>query len=458
MFKRIVTLVIGIALIALGLLFFMAPERHFAVQLLTQYWPLFLIGAGLVRFSGYLIDRHPPSPLGGMMITALGGILLAANLRGEHSIVGIFGNYWFWLLLAFICGRIIRQYTHRIEDGPRPSAFSPSAILLMILITGSGLAANYLARKTAPLPAINLGAANFVFGRQHSIEDDSPQTFALSPGSELVIDGAPGDIEIEATANPLSSARMINRIWALNEDEARKSVRNIHLQVSRNGNQIRVIAPSGLPGGIDTSIKVALPRNLEAAVVISDCGGSIKLNDLRGDYLIRKVEDLEANDLTGSLRVEGSRGDLELKRIHGPVNLSDPRGGSASLEDIEGPLAVVAEGDVAVRNFFKQIDIKTTNGSISLSTNEKIDSEIKAINERGRIQLFIPDESGFHLDALTSRGRVQVKGFSQFTADHRDKTSVYGYNLSKAAPNILLRARNGSITVQSSGQVIASDN
>jgi DUF4097 and DUF4098 domain-containing protein YvlB len=455
MFKRIVTLLFGIGLIALGILFFMAQERHFVVQILTQYWPFFLIIAGLVRVSGYLIDRHPSSPLGGMIITAIGGILLAANLRGEHSIVRIFGNYWFWLLLAFIIGRIVHQYTHRPDDGPRPTAFSPAAIILMILIAGSGLAANYLSRKMQLSPAINLGVANNLFGRQYSIEDDTPQIFALSSKTRLVIDGAPGDLEIAATQQQQASARIIKRIRALNEDEARKSVQNIHLQISHEGDQIRVIAPSGVPTDIATSIILALPEDIGIAVEVSNCGGSLKLNSLHGDYLIRKVEAVEASDLTGSIRVEGSRGDLELKRIRGAITLVDARSGSVSLEDIEGPVSIVAEGDVTVRDFLDQINIKTDNGTIKLSTNEKIGAGITAINDRGRIQIFIPDDSGFRLDAASNHGRVRVKGFNQFTLQRQERSNVFGYNLSSTAPNITLRATNG-ILVQSSGLVIAS--
>src|SRR5262245_62846953 len=57
-------------------------------------------------------------------------------------------KYWFWILLAFIAGRLLKQYTHRIEDGARPNAFSPVAIVVMILIVGVGLAANFATRRS----------------------------------------------------------------------------------------------------------------------------------------------------------------------------------------------------------------------------------------------------------------------------------------------------------------------
>ncbi len=147
MFKRLGTLLLGIGLIVIGVLFFVAPEQTLAVQWLMRLWPVTLILAGIVRISGYLIDRHPRSPAGGMMIAAIGGILLSANLLGHNSLILIVGKYWFWILLAFIAGRLLKQYTHRIEDGARPNAFSPVAIVVMILIVGVGMAASFAARN-----------------------------------------------------------------------------------------------------------------------------------------------------------------------------------------------------------------------------------------------------------------------------------------------------------------------
>jgi DUF4097 and DUF4098 domain-containing protein YvlB len=464
MFKRIVTLLLGIGLIGLGLLFFIEQERFFVIQLLTRYWPLFLIIAGLVRVSGYFIDRHPRSPLGGMMIMAVGGILLSANLRGEHSIVRIFGLYWFWLLLALIIGRILRQYTHRLEDGPRPVAFSPAAILLMIFIAGSGLAANYLAKKAQKLPAMHLGVAhigdlrNYVFGNQVELEDEPPQTFALAADARLIINGARGDVEIAAADQPQASVRIRKRIRALNEDEARSSAQNIRLQISQDGNnhRIGVNTSSSFKEDFSTSIILTLPQKIEAGVEVINCIGSVKLTGLHGDHTIRNGGKIEVSDHTGRIRIESSRGLVELKRVRGGISLIDAHGGGVTIEDLEGPATIDARGDVTVRNFHDLLDVRTENGTIRLSTTGMIGADIKAINENGRIQLSIPDDTGFRLDAASTHGRVRVRGFDQINLQHSGRSKVFGYNVTSTAPNVSLRASKGDIRVQSSGPVIAS--
>jgi DUF4097 and DUF4098 domain-containing protein YvlB/uncharacterized membrane protein HdeD (DUF308 family) len=467
MFKRIVTLLLGIGLISLGLLFFIEPERLFVIHILTRYWPLFLIIAGLIRVSGYFIDRHPRSPLGGVMIVAVGGILLSANLRGEHSVIRIFGLYWFWLLVALITGRILHQYTHRLADGPRPVAFSPAAILLMMFIAGSGLAANYLAKKTQKLPAMDLGLAhigdlrNYVIGNQVEFEDEPPQTFALAPDSRLIIDGAKGDVEISAADQPQASVRIIKKIRALSEDEARSSAQNIRLQFSQDGNNYRigVSASSGFKQDFSTSIVLTLPRNIESGVEVIDCAGSAKLTGLHGDHIIRNGEKIEVSDHTGRIRIESPRGLVELKRVRGGINLIDARSGSVTVEDLEGPATIDARGDVMVRNFHDLLDIRTENGTIRLSTTGMIGADIKAINENGRIQLSVPDDAAFRLDATSARGRVRVSGFNRINLQHGERSKVsqvFGYNVTSTAPNLILETSNGDIEVKSSGPVIAS--
>src|SRR5262249_44529379 len=197
MIKHIATLLLGIGLIGLGVLFFLAPQGSKAIQLLTQYWPLFLILAGIVRVAGFLIDRHPKSPVAGMLITAIGGILLSANLLGHTSLLVLLGKYWFWLLLAFVAGRILKQYLHRSSNGViRPRAFAPGAIAGMILIMASGLAANYFARsgREINLPLNKFGAVgNFIFGDELSVEDGPPRIFPISSGAQLTFNNIRGD-------------------------------------------------------------------------------------------------------------------------------------------------------------------------------------------------------------------------------------------------------------------------
>ncbi|MGE0133322.1 MAG: DUF4097 family beta strand repeat-containing protein [Blastocatellales bacterium] len=578
MLKRLATLLLGIGLIGLGVLFFVAPERAFAVQVLMRFWPVFLILAGIVRVAGYLIDRHPRSPLGGMMIAAIGGILLSANLLGHNSFILILGKYWFWILLAFIAGRVLKQYTHRIEDGARANAFSPGAIVVMLLIVGSGLAASFAIQHGQTgfnLRIGDLGVGNYVFGNQLSIEDEPPQSFAIAPNSRLFINNANGDVEVNSAPQSQATARLIKRIRATSEEEAGEIAKNIHLQITPNGASHQFnVASTGVQQDFSFSIVVTLPQSLPAGVEINNAVGAVKLSGLHGDHSIRGCEHVEVNNNTGRVTVENPQGAIELNQIQGQVNLINTRrdvslraingaitldvkggsvnidqssgpvqlqttdarigiskvgadvptlagqravsieqarnsrikiqeihgsvainaersrieaeeingdftvdasservkvaringalrikseGGAIEIEEIKGSATIDATRDVTIRNFRGPLNVTSRQGEISLETSEKLSADLRAVNDRGRIRVSIPEDGGFRLDANTGKGRVKVRGFDGIIWSREERSYRAGYNISESTPLVLLRSSGGEIQLQSSGLAMANN-
>lgn len=350
MLKRIATLLLGIGLIGLGVFFFVTPERSYALQLLTRYWPIFLILAGLVRVAGHLIDRHPVSPVGGLMISSIGGILLSANLRGEHSFIRIFGAYWFWLLLAYIIGRILRQYTHRIENGKRPHAFSPGALTIMILIVSTGIGAHFLGQNQNYLKNLNArlgrmtGVRDYLFGNRIEIEDDPVRLLALKPDSRLIIDSSTGDVKITASTEPQANVRLVKRIRTINEEEARQIARRIHLAIVEDGGIVRLkVDAAGVENDFNTLIQIAIPREMTTSIEVSNALGATTMEGLRGDHAITNGEQVEVIDHQGGIRIENPRGSVTLHNIRGDVQLLNYRR-NAELREITGKISLDLKG------------------------------------------------------------------------------------------------------------------
>lgn len=580
MSKRIATLLLGIGLIVIGALFFMAPEQAFAVRWLIRLWPVALILAGLVRVAGYLIDRHPRSPVGGMMIMALGGVLLSANLRGHNAPVQILGKYWFWILLAFIAGRLLKQYTHRFDDGFRPNTFSPGAIVVMTMIFGAGLAASVVDKNQGNGFDLNLrlgglGVGDYVFGDQISIEDEIPQSFPLTPNSRLLINNAKGDIEINSAPQSQATARLIRRLRAGSVEEARKIAKNINLQIAPNGVGYQFsVGATEVEQDFGVSIVVTLPQNMQAGVEINNALGVVKLNGLQGAHVIRGCERAEISRNFGGVTVENPRGAVELSEIHGPVSLTnthqavnlraingpitlDVKGGNVNLEnssgplqlrateaqigiseigqdastpervvdieqarssriklqeikgsveikaersrieakeisgnfnvdassdrvianringvlsiksengaveveEVRGPATIEATNDVTVRNFRGPLKIFSRAGEIDLQTSEKLNGDINAVSERGRIRVAIPRDSSFRLDANAGQGRVRAKDdFDDAEWERQERSYVTGYNITASSPLVSLRSNRGEIQLRSSGLAMTSQN
>ena len=453
MFKRLGTLLLGIGLIVIGVLFFFAPEQALAVQWLMLLWPITLILAGIVRVSGYLIDRHPRSPAGGIMIAAIGGILLSANLFKHNSLILILGKYWFWFLLAFITGRLLKQYTHRIEDGIRPTAFSAGAIVVMILIVGIGLAASFASQSGHGgfnLKLGHWGVSDYVFGNQLSVEDESPQSFALAPNSRLFINNLNGDIEINSAPQSQASARLIRRIHAANEENAKEIAKNIRLQIASNdaGYQFNV-ASTDVQQDFGVSVIITLPQNLTTSVEINNALGAVKIDGLLGDHVVRGCGRAEISRNIGSVTVENPRGAIELNQIQGQVNLSDThneinlkaikgavtldvKGGKVSLDQSSGP--------VQLRAVDAQIELSEVGNTSPTPGNQRVINIEQTRNSRLKLR-----EIHGSVSINAERSRIEAEEIAgDFSIDSSsDRVRVNGIN-----GVLRIKSENGAVEVE----------
>lgn len=373
MFKRLATFLFGVALIGLGVFFFMAPEHTYLVQLLKRFWPLFLVMAGLVRLAGYLIDRHPRSPIGSLLLIVLGGTLLAVNLQGETSFIAIIGHYWFWFLLAFVLGQVLRHYTATDAFGKPVRALGPAAIFGMLLIAGTGLSANFLSKNDQLLARVNQrisqigGLGEYAFGNPIKIEDTSPQIFKLPANARLMFASFNGDIEIRGAATNQATAKLTKFVRAGDESRAQELAKQIHLQLSPSGNTVQFgVVAEGLNEVYSTSLLIEVPNQQTANVEINDAAGTIKLSDLRGEFLLRNGGRILSARLTGRLTIENTRGPVEVEQHVGDLAMSNLRQGAA-LHEIKGKLILQGQDGVyRINQHTGPVQASIANGKLEL--------------------------------------------------------------------------------------------
>jgi DUF4097 and DUF4098 domain-containing protein YvlB len=459
MFKRLVTLLLGIGLIGLGALFFLAPEQAYLVQLLKRCWPLFLVLAGLVRFAGFLLDRHPRSPVGSLLLTALGCILLAISLRGESSLTDILGRYWFWLLLAYMLGRILRQYLHRHEDGRTVAALSPSAVFVMLLITGTGLSANYLSKHRDLFSGLQLRVGNFgnvgnyVFGNPIQVDDEPLQTFKLAPNAQLTIDPLNGELEIRTSNVQQATAKLTKHIRATNEEHARQTAQNIHLQINPtdpSGAHVRLgVTAREVTEAFTVSLRIELPSQQAVNVEVNETTGAVTVTGLRGDLAIRNAGRTVVTRNTGRVTLEGMRGAVQLAQIEGEVALNDLRNG-AELSGIQGAVVLSARGgSYSLNNITGPVRASLAGGRLSLRSIQPpsvftAQERLVTLEEIRDARLTLEEIKGNVLISAT-RSRVETEAL---TGDLQLTTTSEPVKLSRHLGNLRVSAENGSISVR----------
>jgi DUF4097 and DUF4098 domain-containing protein YvlB len=455
MFKRLLTFLLGAGLIGLGVFFFIAPEQAYLVQLLKHFWPLCLVLAGLVRLAGYLIDRNPRSPVGSLILTALGGILLAVSLRGENSLALIVGRYWFWFLLAFVAGRVLWQYTHRNAYGKTPRALSPGAIFVMALIATTGLGANYLSNNSQLLSRVNLqigqigGVSDYVFGNPIKVDDEAPQSFKLPPNARLTINGFNGDIEIRTGATNQATATFSKFIRATNEERAREAAKNIHLQITHSGNSVQLgVTTSNPDEPFTASLLVEVPGQNAVNLEVSDPTGAVKISELRGDHSLRNCARVKVSGNHGRLSLEGARGLVELSQHEGEVSLTNLHSG-AELSEIKGKVALDGQGgNYRLNNLTGALRASVANGRLELRAIQPPPSfpaneRFINLDEVRDARLSLNDIKGNGFINAT-RTRIEAEAV---TGDWQVSASSESVKLTRFKGNLRVTAENGSVAV-----------
>ncbi|MEP7271917.1 MAG: DUF4097 family beta strand repeat-containing protein [Acidobacteriota bacterium] len=427
MLKRIATFLLGIALVSLGILFFIAPERTFLVQTLLRYWPAFLVLAGLVRVGGHLLDRQPRSPMGGMLLVAIGGILLSANHRGETRILEIAGQYWFWLLLAFVAARVMRQYTHRSSDGSPPRAFTPASVVVMLAISGTGLGAHWLSGHGQNLAHLRLpfrfNNVRAICDNEYSIADESAKTFSLPAKARLVFDGFEGDIDVHSGQSAVPSARVVRRLRSSSEAEAQTAAKKIILEIKSQGDaRIFSILSDGVETDYTATLTIELPAGAAAGVDASAVMGQLTLSGLRGEHSLRNVESATISDNDGGVSVSGARS-VRFERIRGKVSIEK------------------ATREVALRDISGAAVVRISGGTAKL---ERIDGQVELEGHNSRIEV---REIGQRIDAAPVM--VELKNLTDsrlVLARVKGNINVTGSRTGVEASNI-----TGDLSVRSSG-------
>jgi DUF4097 and DUF4098 domain-containing protein YvlB/uncharacterized membrane protein HdeD (DUF308 family) len=444
MFKRIATFLFGVALVSLGILFFIAPERSFLLQILVRYWPVFLILAGIVRLGGYLLDRQPRSPMGALLLSTAGGILLSANLRGESRILEIFGRYWFFLLLAYVIGRVLRQYGHRPEEGAaRIRAFSPGAVTCMALILGGGLLSHAAARDqrilgNLRLPA-SIGNVREIFGVRATSEDRVETAFALGRKSRLLFVNLPASLEVRRGAADAPRAVLTRRVQGKNENEAREALPKINLRMNQRGGDYLIDITTDDPNLEFTSaLLVEIPKGFETNIDATALRGDATLTGLTGNHIIRDAEAISIGDNTGGITLENPRGNVRLTNITGRVELKNARrettisritgpvtldlgGGRAVLEKMTGAISASARTTT-----IEARDIRSSESGEPLEFRNLSDCRLTLGSVAGRVvvdaertRIEIDDMSGdLQIRSTSERARLgRVAGQMQVTVD-----------------------------------------
>jgi DUF4097 and DUF4098 domain-containing protein YvlB/uncharacterized membrane protein HdeD (DUF308 family) len=445
------TLLLGLLLLAAGLVLVLAPAGSGIAGWLMQLWPVFLICAGVVRVMGFAVERKPRSPLVGMLLIIVGVLFLAARFQPGLNSLQVYGRYWVLLLVVFASVELVRYYSHRHTEGPPPRVLTPMRVLVVLLIVVTGVFANRAANNPSVLSALRLpgflsGLRDSVVGEAYAFTDQSVIN-DIKPGMRVSVNNSYGSVKITGGSSTVR-ATLIKGVRGWSQDDARKIADRIRLLVSQttdgltittNRDQvieqfttdIQIEVPSYVGVSVTDSYGSVTANGIQGGLTAKASYGQADLTGIKGDVnLALSYCEVTASNIEGDLSVTGAK----RARISNVVGAVDLTAGTASngvveLRDISGPVHVNAPFcRIVAQGLDQTAELKTEHASIDVSgaADLVIDaphSDVRAKNIDGDLRVS-SSNSNLQLSSIAGELEVQAEQCSVNAEDVKGSVAI----------------------------------
>src|SRR5215510_36613 len=427
------TLLLGLLLLAAGVVLILSPAGSRPTQWLVQLWPVFLICAGVVRVMGFAVERKPRSPLIGMLLIIIGVLFLAARFQPRLNALEVYGRYWVLLLIIFASVELVRYYSHRQTEGPPPRVLTPMRVLVVLLIVATGVLANRAANKPSVLSALRLpdflsGLRDSVVGQTYAFTDQ-PLITDLKPGMKVLINNSYGSVKVTGGSSAVK-ATLAKGVRGWSEAEARKIADKIRLVINQTPDGLSITTNRDqFSQEFTTDIQVEVPSL--AAVSLTDSYGSVLTSGVNGGVAAKvshgqadidavrggvnlelSYSDVNASNIQGNLVIKGAKR-ARVSKVSGGVQLS-ANNGSVELRDISGPVHVEAPFcRIVAQGLDQSAEFKTEHAGVDVTQAADVvidapHSDVRARSINGDLRVS-SSNSSIHVNSISGELEVQAE-------------------------------------------------
>jgi DUF4097 and DUF4098 domain-containing protein YvlB len=406
-----------------------------------HWWPLLLIGIGLVALGEWAID-----------------------LRRDNPPARRFGGYFGIIVLLVIVG-ICAAGSHRFW-GPLRAEFGDN----------------------------NDDFFNALGEPQHDLDQAVLDT-KVPANAQIQIQNPRGDVSISAGDDAGVSVRAHQVAFASSDAAAKKIFDAQQAHVTVTGNAVLVKVDGNSSGR--TNLTITVPRSASVNVntghgglTVAGLSGNVDAEVQHGDVEATAIQghvhvrlsnhgDLSAHDIQGDVTVEGDGGDLTISDIHGKVTLEGDYTGDTHLEradqtvhfhssrtelefarlpgdmslngdslhatQVIGPVRVICSRskDIEMSQVFGDTHIEDHDARVELDMAGSYPVVVE--NKKGDVEISLPPNAAQTVDARTHNGDI-VSDFPLSISGDEDK-SMSG-NIGKGGPRLVLSTEHADLRLR----------
>lgn len=433
-------LLVGVGVVALLMTTHRLNAAYFW-QWYGHWWPLILIGAGVVlALESLAFSRYSRIRLGGGVVS-LGLILAVLGVVAAHNNVN-------WSAIG-----------EQLQFGD------------------------------------NVDLAQ-MFGKKHEASEQIEH--ALPADATLVIQNQRGDITVAIGTDDQMHLTLDKTVYSNSDADARQKLRSLEPLITSSGSVITLHMPSSdsqiadmtltLPPSTAVQVRSSqgdvTVNDRRAAVTVNSNHGDVQLDNVvgavhatmhEGDFSASKIQgdltlsghmnDLTLSQISGLVAMDGDFfGDVHLENLQGPVHLHSSRtdlqvahlGGSVSLDSGDltidnamGPIAITTRAkDVELHRITGDLRVHNSDGEVEVKALNPIGS-INIENTNGTVEVTVPEDAKFSVEATAVDGEVHTD-FNLSTENGNEHSIVSG-SVGGGGPLLHLTAEKGDITLHKGG-------
>jgi Toastrack DUF4097/LiaI-LiaF-like transmembrane region len=449
-----------------------------------------------------------------LTLITVGGLFLYHNFAPEFHPWEIIAKWWPVLIIFWGLSKLI-DYLHaqaHPETAP-PSLFSGSEVVLLVLILLLGTMISHIVlhpwREWPGAVGFNVDNDDWANLFTNSYTYTQTVSKEAKPQPHLIVVNRRGDVEVHASAEQKTIDAVVKEtVRADNENDAKKTADRLKFEIAEEAGQyifksnVDSLPSSGRNVRLDIVLHV--PKGTAAELTaergdisVEGAQGDEVLTTKRGDVRVAGVEGLvkihkssggtQVRDVKGTVEVDGRGGDVDVGGVSGNVTVSGDFSGAVQFRDIgqslrysssrtelstqrlsgrlymemgsldargvDGPLELsTRQKDISLDGFAHSLKISDANGEIRLRASSPPKQPIEVTSERGGIELELPANSNFQIQASSSHGEVNsdFSGANLKVVTEGDMPSITG-SYGKGGPMIHLTTSYGTIRLAHAG-------
>ncbi len=243
-----------------------------------------------------------------------------------------------------------------------------------------------------------------------------------------------GDLNVANEFSPVNISGIDGEV-AVSNNEGSIHIDNVTkpVAIKARGTRVRV---EDLEDDLDIT---ASHRNVDILDVAADVSinsryATVSLNDIGGSVTITSDNDrFNANDIRGQIDMKGRNSRIHANDVAGPLNIE------TTLKD------------VIVNDFGDACSVTNEYANVSVSAGSRNWGNVNIRNRNGRIDLFLPEDAAFYIDARARNGRIESDHRELQEAINKGDSGALKSSVKTGGPKIMLETEYNNISIHTHG-------